>query len=94
MNDHALTHSSDSTHRAQAETFAHAAEAALTEDPTKAATLAKLAETHAALAVAHESRTVAIGAYFQTLVPGTAHHEQQEAAAVLALLRTRLGLNT
>lgn len=50
----------------------------------------------AGLAQAHEARTATLQRYYDSLFhgDGAKHHQQQEAAAVLALIRERLGLNS
>lgn len=58
--------------------------------------LATTAVALAGLAQAYEARTASIQRYYDSLFhgEGAKHHEQQHAAAVLALIRERLGLTS
>lgn len=65
-------------------------------DEDSAPVYAAQAVAHAGLAQAYEARTASLQRYYDSLFhgDGAKHHEQQHAAAVLALIRHRLGLDT
>lgn len=66
------------------------------ENDETAAHLVTRAVALAGLAQAYEARTASLQRYYDSLFhgDGAKHHEQQHAAAVLALIRERLGLTS
>lgn len=68
-------------------------EATSNANPELASVYATQAVAHASLAQAHEARTASLQRYYDSLThDGAKHHEQQHAAAVLAVICDRLGL--